>query len=379
MSRTVLKCPRFDASTHGGRLHALSEWITLLRNYVRSAFIRPELAGGLVTMLTTHVGEAFREFTNTRIQDRHAVTIEPVPFNELQAHAFNQLEPAIMAALPVEVVQYANMEGTKNQRETRLIDALFKLWQNIMPTNARDLDSAKEKLEKRQYIQTSSAHQHFYEFEIALSRLESLGVYLPGDSYSSLNTSLLAKFEHGYSPDFMHSYRNWKLDTQEPVRITRDYFMLHFSFVKALVSQHYSRPTSTGEKPQPWHKIIDVARAEKNARANAAKGDKKGEKKGKEKGGQKGGQPVAQGAKQQCHRCSDRAPHKAEDCPHAGYGKGLQCRICEREGHDSAACWQKHPELDTGRKKGKGKGKGAGKQKQGKGVAPAGGAAAPAK
>jgi hypothetical protein len=364
VSRNVVKCPRFEPGTHGGKLHALSEWITLLRNYVRSAFVRPELAGGLVTMLIAHVGAAFREFTNTRLQDRHAVTIQPVPFNELQAHAFNQLEPAIMAALPIDVVHYANMEGTKNQRETRLIDALFRLWQNIMPSNARELDSAKEQLEKKQYINTSGANKHFYEFEIALARLESLGVYLPDDSYSSLNTALLAKFEHGYNADFMHSYRNWTATDEEPVRITRAYFMRHFSFVKALVSRHYSRPTGTSSEGA-------------RLRANAAGGGKKG----KEKGGQKGGQPVAQGATKQCHRCTDKAPHKADDCPHVGFGKNLQCKICGRDSHDSAACWQKHPELDKGRDKRqkKGKGKGAEKKKQGKGVAPAGGAAAPTK
>ena len=53
VSRNVLKCPRFDATTHGGKLHALSEWITLLRNYVRSAFTRAEVGGGPAIIRTT--------------------------------------------------------------------------------------------------------------------------------------------------------------------------------------------------------------------------------------------------------------------------------------------------------------------------------------
>jgi hypothetical protein len=211
-----------------------------------------------------------------------------------------------------------------------------------------------------------------------------MGVYLPGDSYSSLNSALLAKFDHGYNPQFMHTYRNWDDKHQEPVRITRDYFMQHFSFVKALVSRHYSG-TSNQEKPRQAHAAKATADPKGPpavaAVATAPTGDRWiGPRPRTPKGAKKGGDTPA---KKQCHRCTDKAPHFAEDCPHAGKNKGLKCRVCERDSHDSAACWQKHPELDTGRanrEKGKGKGGKTGKPgkpgKQGKGVAPAGGAPA---
>ena len=72
-------------------------------------------------------------------------------------------------------------------------------------------------------------------------------------------------------------------------------------------------------------------------------------------------------------------------CPHVG--AKLHCTACDRDGHDEAACWKRHPELVPAflRNKGKGKGKGMkgntkrgnNDKNQGNGQAPAGGALAP--
>jgi hypothetical protein len=171
----------------------------------------------------------------------------------------------------------------------------------------------------------------------------------------------------------MHTYRNWVDENQEPIKIDRGYFIRHFELVKGLVWRHYPKAASQPEKP-------------KRANVAAPGPTPYGGQKPSGKSDKPGGKDAGKGKAGQCTKCKDGKPHKSEDCPHSGNNKGLNCKECGGVSHDSAACWQKHPELKLSRPKGKGKGKGGDKKGKsgdpnkskpsGKGVAPAGGAPA---
>ena len=349
ISKHAIKCPRYDHGSGIGQLHSLSEWITKLRNYILSAF--PRIASGFVTVLLDHIREHYNTYLNAIPAKRYAIKIPELEgLSEYHQSILTQITPVMLSSIPTDCTQYATMEATDGERETRLVDGLFKLWQRAMPGTANEWEAAKTKMQHAAVVAPNNLNGHLYEFEISLRRLETLGVYEQSDSYAALHHSVVTAISSGYGPGFLHSYRTWLEDNHTPIKIDREYFRKHLELVKGLSSLHHSTRNYGPPKAK-----ANTATAENPAKAAAAKAGKppKGGAKGKagNKGdgkpkGKKGEGKGGKGSDAQCTRCSDKAhKHVRSDCPHSGRGKGLKCKVCESETHASAACWVKHPEL----------------------------------
>ena len=338
--------PKFPSLAQGATVHALNEWLTSLRTYVRGTW--PKNGPTMLKKVLDKCFEAHGRWVDEEPDERERCipTLDDTELTEDEVDAHGLLCSDIASRLPTSIQQWAESRATERADAPTLVDLLFKVLCMSLPSSFKAGDKIRETMEGTVKDSEKPGREGLATWlrawKAQLTRLELMGIFTADDNYSKLLTHIWSVVGNGQTEEFRYGLHGWKERNRIPVkRVTREYCELFYQKVLSLADICYGdlEPKKkevhlTEKEKREKKKKKDKADREANAteKSGAQKSAAKVERLTKElaaaketnatesKGGAKGGRPGAPGGKGE----PGKPQRKKLPCK---YGKD-----CKREG-----------------------------------------------
>ncbi len=288
--------PKFASLAPGANVHALNEWITTLKTYVRGTWPRtgPPMLEKVLDVCTEHHGQWVDEEYDQR--ERWIPTLTDVELSGDEVDAHGLMCSDIASRLPTATQAWAESRATERGDAPSLVDYLFRTLCVTLPSSSKAGDKIRECMEGP-IRESEKPDRHALSgwlraWKAQLQRLEDLEIYEKTDNYSKLLNHIISVTNNGQSEEFRHSLLTWRENHRIPVkRVTREYCMNYFYKVLSLADNCYAdaepkhkkeahlaekKKKKTPKEVNATEKEVNVSEKEVNATSTEFKGGGKG-------------------------------------------------------------------------------------------------------
>jgi len=254
-------CPvlKFDQASDSNALE-YTAWLVKLRNYVRGLF--PHYGPIMLQKILKNAEQSHSIYlaTDPRQRARVAPELQRSPESGVfgvpelswqEQRVCDLLTPCILPSCPLDAMEWADKQAVRQERESALVDAVFKVMCLCLPSFHTTQKALKKRVTDQVRVKPSVLNSWLYDYETTLRRLERIGVFQSTDDYGDLLDALKAATKEGYSSDFNHDLRTWKSDSKNlepPLRIPREYLWSYFEALSGFAGCYY--PSAAQPTPQ---------------------------------------------------------------------------------------------------------------------------------
>ena len=237
--------PKFSSLVPGSTVHALTEWLTVLRTYVRGTW--PRNGPSMLQKVMDVCFEFHGNWVDADPDDREQwiPTFERVELGGDEVDAHGLMCSDIASRLPTAIQAWAESRATERGDAPTLVDYMFRTLCVSLPSSFKAGDKVRETMEgtvkDSEKPNRDGLATWLRAWKAQLTRLELMDVYTNEDNYSKLLTHIASVTDAGQSEEFRHGLLGWKERYRIPVkRVNREYCARYYHKVLSLADNCYA-------------------------------------------------------------------------------------------------------------------------------------------